>query len=260
MRCTTEVWYDAGMFDVFSIGIIFNAFVTATVSISALVLMTALLVKRRTLNKAMQAYAWFWWFTALVWFPSIFRYTAIGLGVVDTWIVQLDILVQTAVFFSGPPLFYYLVGRLTGNQKLALSSSLTSFALAFVSLWFLLQPDGIAIVNVSTFAAEQKVNNTSLIIFSSQIAVIVAMLTYDMWRYYKRYRLTRDTKIFLEGAYSFPIFVYVLLGAIDESKIITDWPLVVFRMLYAASMLVVFVLLLQEAGREENNLYEKVQK
>jgi hypothetical protein len=246
--------------DVISIGIIFNAFVTATISISALILMTALILKRKTLNITMQAYAWFWWFTALVWFPSIFRYTAIGLGIVDTWVSQLDILVQSAVFFSGPPLFYFTLSRVTHNARLAIGGAIISLILAFISIWYVLQPNGIAIVGISTFSAEQKINDISLAIFAAQIIMLVILLLYDMWTHYKRYLVSKDIQVFLEGAYSFPILVYVFLGAIDESKIITDWPLVVFRMLYSGSLLTVFVLLLQVSVREETYLYIKGQK
>lgn len=243
--------------DVISIGIIFNAFVTATISISALILIAALIIKRKTLNITMQAYAWFWWFTALVWLPSIFRYTAIGLGVTDAWVTQLDILVQVAVFFSGPPLFYYALSRVTHKHDLALGGAIISMILAFVSIWYVLQPNGTAIVSISTFSAEQKINDISLAIFAAQIVMLVLLLLYDLWSHYQRYILTKDTQVFLQGAYSFPILVYVFLGAIDESKIITDWPLVVFRMLYAGSILAVFVLLLQVTGREETFLYTK---
>lgn len=243
--------------DVISIGIIFNAFVTATVSASALILIIALVLKRKTLNLTMQAYAWFWWFTALVWLPSILRYSAIGVGITANWVVQLDILVQVAVFFSGPPMFYYLISRLTHNQQYAFYGSLISFGLAFASIKFLLEPGGIVIVNISSFAAEQKINNISLTIFATQIFVGVVLLVIDLWQYFKRFQLSRDINVFLEGAYSFPILVYVMLGAIDESKIITDWPLVVFRMLYAGSLLAVFVLLLQIGDRDKNYLYEK---
>lgn len=260
MRTARLCYYLNMIGDVISIGIIFNAFVTATISISALILIAALIVKRKTLNLTMQAYAWFWWFTALVWFPSIFRYSAIGLGVTDTWVTQLDILVQTAVFFSGPPLFYYALSRVTHNHKLALGGATISLVLAFISIWHVLQPNGIAIVNISTFSAEQKVNDVSLAIFAAQIIMLVILLIYDLWTHYQRYRLTRDTQVFLQGAYNFPVLVYVFLGAVDESKIITDWPLVVFRMLYAGSLLAVFVLLLQVSGREETFLYEKNKK
>lgn len=246
--------------NVISIGILFNAFVGATVTVSALALMILLIIKRRTLNTTMQAYAWFWWFTAIVWLPSVLRYLAIGFGVYGSWITELDQVVQAAVFLSGPPLFYYLIRRLSGSDRYALWASLVSFLLALVAIFFVLQPNGVVIVDVSAFSADARVNDISFAIFAGEIFVGIILLFIDLWQHFKRYRLARDNKIFLEGSYSIALLVYVLLGTIDESKIITDWPLVVFRMLYAASLLVVFVLLLQQAGREETFLYEQTPK
>ena len=47
------------------------------------------------------------------------------------------------------------------------------------------------------------------------------------------------------------LLVYVVLGSVDQTKEIVGWPLVVFRMLYAAAFLCTYLAVVQDHDQQE---------
>ena len=232
-------------FHIFSIGILFNALTCGVVAASALALTIFIMKRLQRVSLAMQAYAWFWWFTALLWLPLAIRYLVVGVGYTGPWIRLIDIVVQMSICFTGPPLFYYLSLQVFRSELLANALSLASALLGIISTWFLLQPNGISVHEVTFFSAEATANTTSLIIFFVEVSIILACLLYDVVVRLRRWYQTGASALPYEAMYSSAIVIYLIIGSVDESKIITDWPIVVFRLLYAGIFLFVYLTISQ---------------
>ncbi len=236
---------------VISIGILFNALVAATVSATALALTYFLWRRRARLDSAMHAYTWFWWFTVLVWAGSAFRYTLISMGYFGMGVKYLDATIQTAVFFTGPSLFYYVSLRVFGSERVAKITSGLSVLLGIVALYFVLRPDGIPIRDVTYFSAEGTINQKSFLIFSLEAGAILVLLIYDMVHRLLEWHHEQRRAALYHALYSGSVVLYIMIGSIDESKVITDWPLIIFRMLYAGAFLLVYLFItLDEASQE----------
>lgn len=233
-------------FNVFSIGIIFNALASGFVAAIALALVIFLSRRWDRLDPVMKAYTWFWWFTALVWIPSSIRYILAGFGYTGAWIRNLDIIVQTAVFFTGPALFYYIILRVFRSKLLADILAGASFALGLLSMWFLFQPKGVPIRDVTDFSADATINSVSFAIFSIQISVLLFLLLYDIITNLHHWRQYHNQSFLYEALYNVAIVIYVILGSVDESKIITGWPLVAFRLLYSGAFMFAYLIVTQE--------------
>jgi len=231
-----------------------------TVGICALALTISVYRRRQKLDQLMFAYTWFFLFTAFVWIFSAIRYLAVGFGLIGPWITFNDIVVQLSVFAGGPPLFYYLITKVYNNKRLATTFSVISFILWVIAGGLLLLPNGVPTRDVTHFTVESTVNPISFIIFSSQMAILLVLLFYDI---ISRLRQIKNTTFKKEEKfailYSLGIGVYLILGSIDESKIITDWPLVVFRVLYVASFLFIYLIVSQEEETKEILLTEQKQ-
>lgn len=248
------MWYNMRMtLTVVSIGILFTALVSLTVSATAFALTIFLWRRWERLDSAMRAYTWFWWFTVLVWGGSFFRYLFISLGYFGVGIKLLDSIVQTAVFFTGPSLFYYVSIRVFNSERVAKITSSISVLLGIVAIYYIFQPNGIPIRDVTYFSAEGTINQTSFIIFSIEAASILVLLFYDMVRRLNEWRRGNRPALY-HALYSGSVVLYLVLGSIDESKIITDWPLTVFRMLYAGSFLLVYLIITQDEASQETYL------
>lgn len=230
----------------FNIGILFNAFVTATIAGTAIALVFFFRKRWDRLDESMRAYAWFWWFTAIVWAPSSLRYLVVSSGYAGPEMGVLDLLVQGGVFFTGPSLFYYLGLRVFGNRAIAQRSAVVSMLLAVLSMWFTSQPNGIPLKDVTTFSAEATVNQISFIIFSVQASIIFALLVFDTVRRLRIWKTRGMRQQLYHALYSAALLVYLSLGSIDESKVITDWPIVVFRLLYTGAFLMVYLVITQD--------------
>lgn len=198
------------------------------------------------LDPTMKAYTWFWWFTVLVWIFSSGRYILAGFGYTGQWIRNLDIVVQTSIFFTGPALFYYIILRVFRNELTASILATISFAMGLVSIWFLFQPNGVPIRDVTDFSADATINSISFAIFSIQISVLLFLLLYDIVTHLHRWRQVRNQVFLYEALYSVAIVVYVVLGSVDESKIITGWPLVAFRLLYSGAFMFAYLIITQD--------------
>jgi hypothetical protein len=240
--------------NVLSIGILFNALVSAVVAGVALALVLFLHRRWPRLDPSMRAYTWFWWMTVLVWLPSAIRYLLAGVGYAGPWLHHLDVTVQAAVFFSGPPLFVYLSRRVFKNDRLGDSLASASFLLGLVALWFVLQPGGVPIRDVTFFSADATINVVSFAIFALEIAAVLVLLLYDVGSRVQRWRQERQSFALYDALYSVAIVVYVVLGSVDESKVITSWPLVAFRLLYSSAFLMVYLIMIQEEAFRQRYL------
>jgi len=239
--------------NIISIGILFNSFVTAIVSLTALALTLFLWQRRHELDESMQAYTWFWFSTMLVWGNTSLRYFWVSQGIVGGYIHVFDVVVQAGVFASGPTLFYYLGLRVLNNRRLSIISAWISVGLGALAIWLAALPNGNPVRDISYFSADSTVNPASFMIFSAQAAIIFVLLVYDIARRWHDWRRHGIQKQLYQAAYSFGVVIYLGLGSIDESKMLTDWPLVVFRMLYAGGFLLVYlVITLDEKSREQN--------
>lgn len=228
------------------------AFVSATVAATVLAL-TSHLIRHRSWRKPdLEAYNWFLWFTSLVWIFSTTRYVAVGFGYAGRWISYIDILVQAAVFLGGPALFGFLVLRVTNSKTLANTAAAISFAMGIVALGFALGPSGIPLNDVTNFSAEATVNIYSFRIFGVEILLLAALCLYDIIH---RLRQRSTTNSIYDALLAAPLLVYVLIGSVDEAKVITGWPLVVFRLLYVAGFLFLYLIITQEEARDESSLF-----
>jgi uncharacterized membrane protein YhaH (DUF805 family) len=84
--------------------------------------------------------------------------------------------------------------------------------------------------------------------------LILFFLLVDIGVTVRRWRHDRYPGASYEVLYSAAIVVYLALGSIDESKVLVDWPLVVFRMLYAGAFLAVYLTMAQEEASRTSYL------
>lgn len=239
------------MINAFLVGIFFNALVSGIVAFAAILLVFFLFSRWKNINDINRAYAWFWFFTMLTWLTISIRYFAISFGYAGAGIYIGDIIVEGTIFFTGPPLFYYLSLRLFKDSWQKIFFPVFSTILAFVAFYFLLLPGGVSEVHMTDFSADVSINDISLGIFSSQIALIIIFIFYDILMYILKRNKNNNNRTFYQLLYSIPLLIYVVLGAIDQAKIILDWPLVVFRVLYASSFLFAYMIISQDEIRRE---------
>lgn len=238
--------------NVVSIGIVFNALACGIVASVALVLVIFLQRRWIHLDLTMRAFAWFWLFTSLLWIFVSIRYIFVGFGHTSAWIGYLDINAQAAIFFTGPALFYYVIMRVFKNERTANILSSFSFILALISLWFVLEPSGLPVRDVTDFSADSTINSTSFAIFSVQIGALLFLLLYHISSSRRRWWQNQDPSLLYEALYSFSILIYLIIGSIDESKIITGWPLVAFRLLYSGAFMFAYLVIRQDEEAQRN--------
>lgn len=239
---------------VISIGILFNALACTIVSGVALALVLFLHQRWHRLSPELQAYTWFWWFTVLVWLVSSIHYLLAGFGYVGHWLHQTDIIVQAAVFFTGPPLTAYVTLRIWNRPRVTMFCSLLSVVFGIAALGLVLQPGGLPLRDVTYFSADAAVNTTSFIIFSIEAGTLLALVLYDIVATLYRWQQTRNKATLYEVLFSVAIVIYLVLGSIDESKIIVDWPSVVFRLLYAGAFLMAYLTIIQQEATSQSFL------
>ena len=106
------------MLSLSQIGLLFNAIVTGTVGVIALFFMIYLFKRWEHLNDLMRAYAWFWFFTMILWVWFSVYYIFIAFNWREySFINSIYVVVQGAIFFTGPPLFYYLGIKVLHNKS-----------------------------------------------------------------------------------------------------------------------------------------------
>ena len=238
--------------NVLSIGIIFNALSCGFVAAVALALVFYLLKRWPQLDLTMKAFAWFWWFTFLIWMFTATRYLLISMGHTGPWVGYLDIYGQAAVFFSGPGLFYYIILRVFKNKLMADILATASLALGLLSLWYIFGANGLPVRDVTDFSADSTVNSVSFAIFSVQISILMFLLVYNIISRWIHWREHRHQPILYEALYSLAILIYVILGSIDESKIITGWPLIAFRLFYGGAFMFAYLIMTQSEEMKQN--------
>lgn len=241
---------------IFSIGIIFNGLVCGFVGATAVALVLFLRRRWERLPETMRAYTWFWWFTALVWMLISIRYMFVGNGYVGPEIRYFDSLVQVCIFFTGPTLLYYAVLRVIGRKEIAQIAAILSFIIVMIGIIFILQPNGVPTREVTLFSAESTVNAASFAIFTFQATIILFLLLSDIAITMRAWRKNHSSAELHNALYSAAVVLYLVLGSIDESKIITDWPLVVFRLFYTGAFLFVYLTIIQSDISHENYLVQ----
>ncbi len=244
------------MGNIFLVGIFFDALVSGTVAVAALLFAFFLFRRWAHLDSTRRAYAWFWFFTMFTWVVITLRYLSIAFRYTGSGIYIGDIVVEGTIFFTGPPLFYYLTLNIFKKQRLSNCFTTLSMFLAFVALYFLLLPGGISEVHMTDFSADVSINFVSLAIFASEIALILGFIIYDILRFMLTKDKNHGNKPLYQLLYSLPLLIYVFLGAIDQSKIILDWPLVVFRVFYTSSFLFAYLVIMEEELQGEQYLVE----
>lgn len=241
----------------FSIGIIFNAFVSSIVAAAAVALVFFLFKRYKTLPTIMRAYAWFWFLTALVWIPLSIRYLFIGFGSTDEWPHYFDIFLQIAVFLGGLPLIYYIGLRVFRDKWLASALGLGSILPIATAIWLIFQPGGLITQEATFFSAETIINTGSLIIFNVEGGLLLLLLGYDIILHIIQWFKNHIQQTFYEAMYPLAIIIYLSLGSLEQSGLVTDWILVVFRILYAATFLFVYLLVVQTESSGERYLLEE---
>lgn len=234
-----------------NVGILLNAVVSAIVAIAAMALTIFIFRRRKRFDVAMQAYSLFWLFTAFTWISISIRYILIILEAPASTVLLFDVFMQIGIFFSGPPLIFYVSYRLFNKQKLSSFLGIVSTALAVAALWFTIQPDGFTAAPRTFFAAENQVNMQSFAIFGIEAGIILLLLIYDVILRLGHWRWRHSKTALYEALYSLGVILYLLFGSLDQGGIIGDWVIVVFRILYAAIFLYVYLIMIQHEATEE---------
>jgi len=240
--------------DLISIGLVFHAFVTLVVAIVAFILVAQLL--SIPLNTTMKAYAFFWVTTGLLWFQNSIRNAFFGLGLLDFPRFFSSALSQSTVYLSGVPLFYYVGMKVFKSRRVAFLLALQTTIAGLIGSWLLFQPEGIIFEPTTQFTIESVANNVSGMIFRVEIGIIILLLIYDIFRRFKYplNKIANEDKY--EIIYSLAILLYTFLGMIDLMKIVNSWQLVIFRLLYCASFLTVYLTIRHQREEETKYLME----
>ncbi|PJE75786.1 hypothetical protein COV04_02480 [Candidatus Uhrbacteria bacterium CG10_big_fil_rev_8_21_14_0_10_48_11] len=245
---------------VISIGLIFHAFVTAVISIVAFILVYELF--SRHLNHMMVSYGLFWLFTGLLWAQNAYRNAMIGFGVEDFPRFASAVMSQTTVFISGIPLYYYIGRKVFKSPLVAKILTTVAVIVGIVGSWFLAQPNGIIFEPITFFTAEAVANPISAVLFRVSIGAIIVALVYSFAVEFKTWRGggVKAKAAGYEILYDIAIFLYVFFGVIDLAKLVTDWHLVIFRILYCAAFLMVYLSVRHQRESSTDYLFVKYEK
>lgn len=242
------------LFDSLHIGILFNAFVSSIIAIVSIAFILYLTQIHKKFDDSMQSYMWFWIITSFVWIFIFIRYLFIAFTITHSEILWLfEILIQAAIFFTGPPMFYYTALSAFRSRKLAVTLSLFSIILALVALVYVILPGGITPIEITFFSAETQVNAISMNIFAAEVVVLLGLLLITLFKEFLIYRKDKNGRSKYKMLYAFGILIYVILGSIDQAKFFIDWYIIVMRLLYAAAFLFVYLTIKQEI--ENNKVY-----
>jgi len=237
-------------------GIFFNAIVSNIVGLTAVALAIFLLRRWKKLSPHMKAYGWFWLMTALVWLPTSYRYFLISMGGSEMAVYVMTIIGQLGVAATGPTLFYYLFKHLKINDVLTISFSVLAGLLGAIALLVDLQPGGIIMQPVTFFSAEIALNIFSISIFFFVTTVIFFLVLRDIAYQYIKYKKQHDQSFIYEALYSVAIAIYLVLGSIEETGTVSGWPVVIFRSLYIATFLYVYIILEKSSSAINNYLVD----
>lgn len=244
-----SIWYT---FSMSTPGILLNAATCLITAGVATALHWFFFSRRPFKDAATWAYAIFWSLTSITWIMAAVRYVRVWLGHPwDEWSILLQLILEASVFFSAIPLTVYLCHRLKEPKLMTYFATTIAGIGALAALLILTTRDGISPPVYTYFSAEPTIHRASLAIFSILATAIWVLLVIDVVRgisEYRRYRIATSL-------YSIAPFVYLTLGVIDQAKLIIDWPLLVFRALYASSFLFVYLLVRQNEFTSEHYLH-----
>lgn len=243
--------------DIFNIGIIFNAIVSTIVAGTAVSLIIFLYKRYDKLTMMMKSYSWFWFFTAIAWILISIKYLLIGFGYLGPWIHYDDILLQSAIFLSGLPLIYYVGLKFFDDKRLADILGIATIVPIAAAIWLIIQPGGLVLRDLTFFSAKSSLNSGSLTIFNVEVAIIIAILIYDIARWLYHWRQSRDQNALIESLFAVAIMTYLVLGSIEQSELIKNWTVIIFRIMYAAAFLFVYLLITHSEAVNENYLMEE---
>lgn len=238
------------------IGILFNAIVCGTVTIAATLLAFFLFNRWHKLSPTMKAYAWFWVMAIFIWLPLSLRYLIVSLGMTEQ-LLYLALITQIALSMCGPPLIYYLTTHLLQGRFKAWFFSVIFLIIGGIGIWYDMKPDGLIILPLTYFSAEITLNSTSMYLYIGVISVIFLFLFIDIGIHGISYFRYRQEEAGYETLYSLAVAIYLILGSLEVVAFITDWVVVVFRVLYVGTFLVVYLVMKNHEDTFEKYFFEK---
>jgi hypothetical protein len=238
-----------------SAGLLLNGFVCTVVAFVALSFSIFLLRRWSRLAPEMKAYTWFWIVTIFAWSGIAARYYMYVAGVAEeSWYWADQRFFQTAIYSSGMPLLVYLALLLFKKRIVAWSFGALGLAGTLGAAWWLFQPDGFSLAPLTDFTVDPIVNIRSIIIFDVLAAFIMLLLIFHIARSIYSHHRDPSQPIPFAMWYSLSLLIYVGIGSVDQSKIITGWPIVAFRVLYAAAFLFAYLITARDEARREQYL------
>jgi|GEM_PF-591985 len=233
------------------IGIIFNALISGLVAIAASMFVIFLGKRWKKLDQTMKTYAWIWGFTTLIWIGAFLRYIIIGFEIDGPILRLIDIGIQSLIILTGPALFYYLGLRLFKTKIWAQIMFVVSLLLAIYSISILIGQNGILSNGRTYFSDDVLLNEKSLVIFGVEAILAIALLLFDFFQRIYLWKKTHDKKMLYSALYSCTLLIYVFFAGIDNAKIINDWQLILFRILYAGAFLFAYLVIVEDESEKE---------
>jgi hypothetical protein len=235
-------------------GGLFLGMIVALIDATIALALTVFLVSRwRILNNTMRAYTIFWGLTFLTWFPQAIKYFIFSVGGDWDTAWYFDIGLQVAVYASGPALFYYAGSRLNIAEKKLLIVTIISAIAGLISIWLMTLPAGLAPEPRTYFSVETKPSFIPLLIFNIEIVSIFALMAVDVYQKVKQYRLGLLAAPY-EIYFTLAVCFYLVLGAIDQAAIATNWALIGIRALYALPFVLVYVIMSEQQATSDQYL------
>jgi hypothetical protein len=233
-------------------GMIFTSIVAFITCLATLA--TGLFFRRnkKSGDKLLSAYSFFWLNISLVWFFVALRHFFGWLGFPNLDRLSF-IIVMIFIFFSGIPVSYYLGLKIFKKLSVARFFSGVLSAGVFLGLVTILA-DGVVEGEVSYFATKFRPAESTFTIFVFFIIPLMMVSFFDsllrLWRWIKK------REKFHELVYSLALFLYFLLGVFDVRGLIVDWKLVIFRLVFSLISLSVLLAFYFQTSRWEDYIEE----
>ncbi|MFC1594939.1 hypothetical protein ACFL3E_00740 [Patescibacteria group bacterium] len=228
------------------VGILLNAFISAVVGISSTFLAVFLFRRWKKLNSGLKTYSVFWLLNSLVWIIAAIRYTIIAFGTPVPNLYLIDYLIQSMAFIIITLIVFYTGLRITNNKTIITIMVLASIAAGIIAIYYFIQLGGITYEELSFFSADSILNNISMIIFTSQGAIVMLLLIYDLGLKIKNWYSNKSKVALYNTLFTVSLIAYFIVGAIDHMKLFHDWTLIAFRILYCAIFLFVYIIVTLE--------------
>lgn len=236
-------------------GIVFSGVVAFIIAVVAGMFAIFLFGRWRRLDALRRAYAWFWFFTTVLWVGITVRYAMVQFGLVTPWVYWgNEVLLQTSVFLMGIPLFKFLTLQLFDSKLIDRALMIFSSIGAAASIWFLVMPGGITPGVITQYTIEPGINPTSALLFGLLAgSALLLILAHAILQFFSWFR-SHAEKFPYNILFSLSLIVYIVLGSIDQLNAITGWPVVVFRILYIGVFLVAYIVTIEDERRREQYL------